>query len=271
MLLLPRRKLLKVGAGLIAAPFVLRRTIAQVPVTGAGAGAPASSGFNPTSLITGAGGFWRADMGVTQTSGAVTAWADQSSFATNLSGSGLAYSATGFQSSKPGVTLPDGQFENLQTTLSFSSATASVFALINTNNPTFNRLTGVIANGGSDGTSPSFFLYANSSIFGLFCGGNQGQGGSAVSVSANTSYLIGGVFDGSDGNEWLNGAVQGSGSPFSTTLGGGAGATLYLGSSLTVQSGGATVAFFGLSQKAMNSTDWTNLKNWSNSNWGTSF
>lgn len=71
--------------------------------------APAANTWTPATEGVNCVGHWNALTGVSQTSGAVTAVADQSSAGNNLAAAGTAgavqYSATGFNGNKPGFTL----------------------------------------------------------------------------------------------------------------------------------------------------------------------
>src|SRR5271167_3017502 len=97
--------------------------------------------FDPASLITGIGGFWRADRGVVGGS-TVTQWNDQSVLGTNLTpgavpsitGTAPAFSSTGFNSLFPGITFGGaGTANTLGVAVgAYSTSTLSVFMLINT-------------------------------------------------------------------------------------------------------------------------------------------
>lgn len=241
--------------------------------------------FNPTSLITGAGGFWRADKGVTQSSG-VTGWADQSTQGNNLSVLGgsqtnPAFSATGFNSSHPAIIMGDGGTAGLSVTFVLNSTTLSIFVLLqlasgNTqNNGRFCSLLG--ANTGHDYDQTNSVEFDQGSPPGEFNVtqnlGQQGNGGSAgPSLTGNGLYLLGATFDGTNANRWSAGAVVGSATSNTNTFGASSPASgWYVGSATGGSAGGAALAFIGITERAMNTTDWGNLKSWSNSNWGTSF
>lgn len=236
--------------------------------------------FNPTQLITGNGYFVRADMGITGPG--VTAWADQSSFGHNLGflNANPSFSSTGFNSNKPGVTFTEGSNTDESVILSFNSTTVSSFILIQfTSSSGSIRIQSVEANGQNDATGANSFVVncngssPGSSAFSCRSNGNveQGNGGSTGgALAANGLYLLGMVFDGANVNKWFNGSLVGSGSAFTNTLGNGASCLLSIGNS-NFPCCSFVCAFAGITQKVMSSGDWSNLKSWSNTNWGTSF
>lgn len=244
--------------------------------------------FDPLTLITGSGGFWRADMGITLSGSNVTNWADQSSFGNNLSvGAGgqtaPTFNSTGFNSTKNGVVFPDGGGGGMQaTSFNFNSTTCTAFILFQWGSAPsvgFGRFLSLTGAGNSSDTNntQSFATDQNSPVGNWDCGSNgveQGNGGAVgPALTGGNLYLIGQTFDGANANRWSAGSVLGSATANTNTIGGGNITRWCIGFVDTQGSAGAgfTCAFFGLTTKAMNSTDWTNLKNWSNSNWGTSF
>lgn len=242
-----------------------------------------NSAFNPTSLITGNGGFWRADMGVHLSGSNVTQWDDQSSFANNLtiqsSHTDPTFSSTGWLSSKPGITFAGGgtNGQGLNSpALTYNSSTTTGFVLfLYTTNFSFDRVISFCGNGASAdyNNAPSFAIDLASTTNVQIDNNNTST--SFGTEATSTAYLLGLVFDGAHITLWKNG-TSGSTQTQSGNVGGastnqfGVGCTgnpgSVSGNSLT-----GTIAFAGLTQKQMNSTDWGNLKTWSNSNWGTSF
>jgi hypothetical protein len=240
----------------------------------------ASGSFNPTSLITGAGGFWRADTGVTLSGSSVTAWADQTAFGNNLSAipTQPTFSGTGFNSAAPGITFPTGGAGLLNASVAFAAtATCSVFILLQKGaaGTGFLRYFSLITSGNNDFTLPSFEADEGNVSGNVFQAGASGvsfgNGSAPFSLSTGGLYLLGFTLDGVHSNMWVNGAVQGAAVNFSSNVGGAGSNTISCGPVGGVSPVAMTVAFWGITQKAMNSTDWTNLKNWCNANWGTSF
>jgi hypothetical protein len=234
--------------------------------------------FNPTSLITGAGGFWRADMGVSTSGANATQWNDQSLFANNLTNNGTAsnvtFSSTGFNTSFPGVSIVDSSDGTMQVAASFSSgATVSWGMLISpgsSNASSNGRWEWLYTSGTTnDFTSPAFTTYEVNTPY-FFQPYSSGPLTSGTTLVASTPVLIGGVFDGANFTLWKNGSSISSVS-FSANLGAASGVIFGIGSSPSQPAAGSSCAFWWITQKAMNGTDWANLKNWSNANWGTSF
>lgn len=250
-------------------------------------GTTGPTGFNPVDLITGNGGFWRADEGVSG-SAPVTTWADQSSFANDLSQNGAAgnptFSATGFNAAFPGIVFAQsGQSSLVSAGLSRTTTTLSMFLLVQTaHNPTPDNRLALYWNGNtfdSGSNATAIMLYGDGAGEGFYNynGGVVGNGGGKTASNAGT-YLVGVVYDGVNANTWLNGAVQGAASPDTNTLGT-VGDFLHfvLGISASMSAGGSantpafTAACFGVTEKVMDATDWANLKDWCNTNWGTAF
>lgn len=240
----------------------------------------AVSTFDPLTLITGAGGFWRADKGVTGNPN-VTAWADQSTFAQNLTGTNSPqFSATGWLSSFPGIAFANASTRSCSnSSFVFSTSTCSAFALLSVSSVNSNDgyLALVSSSTSYDYLSTNCFsLNTNASTCGLAISQHNLAAPVSQNFSLNTPALVGVTFDGTNATGWLNGSSAGfNNNPV--------GQTELIGSSSSIFVLGArypgsianfftgTIAFAGITQKVMNTTDWTNLKNWSNSNWGTSF
>ncbi len=271
-------------AGSIAAPHVARstfflpQTFAPVP-------------FNPTQLITGFGGFWRADVGLTLSGSNVTAWADQSSQGTSLTlqtfgGAQISpvFSATGFNAAFSAVTIRQdlaslGGLGNIAINI---NSTQLSFFMLGVTHPGFDnnngRFGGVVGNGqtvdfnntssfefdeGASPTgSPGYNIQANSAI--------QGNGGvQGPQLIDGTTYLLGGVFDGVNANKWINRAVVGTGTAYSNTIGGGT-STVTFGYTGTGLNASINCGFWGITNSVLTATDFGNLCNFANSNWGTS-
>lgn len=95
-----RRTILRAG-GLIAAPAIIGRAMAQVPLTGAGRGAPGAAPVTPLTILTNVIGWYKTDIGVTTSLGNVTSVTDQSGAGNNLTptGGNVPFSATGYTGS----------------------------------------------------------------------------------------------------------------------------------------------------------------------------
>jgi hypothetical protein len=274
------------AAALIAAPAIIKSADAQFFNPALFIPEPAGSGFNPTSLITGAGGFWRADTGVGVSGSNVTGWTDQSSFAQNLSPSSTAptWSATGFLSAHPAVTFNGASSTYLlKNSFAFSHSTCSNFIMFYWPSTPSNY----------DGVCSLINSADPNDYNGSSSYAHTAQGGSTIvdiahnsiqivtssAIGTNTAVLAGFVLDGVNFTQWINGstASPAGAAQASTDLIGGTtnyfviGARIVGGTAPSAVFGSPVVAFCGITQKVMNSTDWTNLKNWSNSNWGTSF
>jgi hypothetical protein len=244
-----------------------------------------ATAFNPTSLISGGGGFYRADIGVSQSAGAVSAWADQSGFGNTLTQSTGAkqptWSATGFNGF-PSVRFVAANSTFLtNTAFNFStSSTVSWFGALVESTAVNERMISFIASGDGNDFANHSMVWATGgtapvmtySAFNV----NVGNGGSAFSgFSLNTAVLFGFTLDGSgNGNMWINGSIQGAAT---SNPGGSLGVNpnkldmgIYAGDDATQPMDGHVI-FFGMTQRVMNQTDFTNLKGWSNANFGTNF
>jgi hypothetical protein len=99
-------------------------------------GVPPTNSWTPTTEGSHLLGWWKANAGVTQSSGAVTAWADQSGHGYNMASEGTAgavqYSATSFNGTKPGLTLVPGTAvgDMIATIASLNSSSFSIFLTI---------------------------------------------------------------------------------------------------------------------------------------------
>jgi hypothetical protein len=235
--------------------------------------------LNPASLITGAGGFYTTTVGVTGNPN-VTAWADQSSFGQNLTGhNSPQYSATGFNSAYPGITFAGGSSQYfLDGTFAFSNSTCSVFMLFYWTVASASSFEGVVtytANGSSDASSaPNFYFGSNGTAIQQYSD-NNGDIALGPVLTQNVPVLTGFVIDGANNTVWTNGVA---GTPTAdTNLIGGNGNTNFSiggrlnGSSTATNYASMTLAFVGITQKVLLQADWTNLKNYCNSAWGTSF
>jgi hypothetical protein len=233
--------------------------------------------FNPTSLITGSGGFWRADMGVTLSGSNVTAWADQSSFANNLTvndSTSPIYSSTGFNASFPGIDISQNTAAGLYLTgVNYSTTTFSIFMVGQyTSNASGREFS--VGVGGTDILTPACtFNDPGAYTLSFYSSGVQ-AGPETIATANNVPAMIGVTGNGSIALPYNNfvsdPANEGT---FSSTIGS-ASCVFVVGFDVHVSSTTAQkfiFAYVGITQKVMNSTDWANLKAWTNSNWGTLF
>lgn len=215
-------------------------------------------------------------MGVSTSGSNVTQWNDQSSFANNLTNTGTAsnvtFSSSSFNSSHQGISIVDNSNGNMQIGGNvFPAATpglCTLFMLTQPNTSTTGCRWGWLANvAGNDAVTPSFVCYENgANKLQTFSGSNLS---SLLTMTNGTPTLVGVVFDGVNATEWQNGTAQAS-SGYTSALGSGS-IGFGIGGNSNANGAGSVYAFWGITQKVMNTTDWGNLKTWSNTNWGTSF
>jgi hypothetical protein len=133
----------------------------------------------------------------------------------------------------------------------------------------------MLSNGAAnDFNSPSWLTYmaANTNI-NLYSSGYQGNGGAAISISNNTVYSFGTILDGTHGTSYLNFSAQGAQTAFSSSIGSSPN-KVQLGTRMNGTPGSpfeGTIGYVIITSGAMSGTDITNLKTWTNANWGTSF
>jgi hypothetical protein len=277
-LILPRRKLLTAAAASLAlsAPAIVRAQIFNPPMY-----MPTKSGFNPASLVTGSGGFWRADMGVTQSGGAVTQWNDQSANGNNLTLSDWSqtltsptFSSTGFNTSYPGISCPSsGGFIGVcKNHISFtgSGQTMSIFLLVNLPSGTLTDGDAIVSldntTFGTDGSNNAFNMQSRTSgaPFEL-------QGPTSLQVGAAGIHLIGYTLNATVCASYADGVAGGTAVP-SFTIGNGTDNFQFsVGGNSARFNPVFTAAFVLFTDTIISPTNVTNLKNWSNTNWGTSF
>jgi hypothetical protein len=238
-------------------------------------------GWSPLSLSN-LVAYYNASMGVTQSSGNVSQWNDQSGNGYNLTVPGggppwtsPVYSSTGFNSSYPGITYTDGSNQSLDSAASVTmeSGNFSIWMLANT--PVFQssnyRYFGLLANGGG-------VDYENNGICLIDSIAAPGYGAFQVDYlgnsvgSANVPQLVGFVGSSAGVQPYL--AATAEGSPASAITVGSSPNTIGIGNTQPI--GGSpctnfTIAFFILTAAAMSAGDISNLKTWTNNNWGTSF
>jgi hypothetical protein len=246
----------------------------------------AQGSWSPAELP-GVVGFWRADVGVSQSGGAVSAWADQSGAGANITQSTPAnqpqWNATAFNGF-PGVestNISHGNEMYLQNdAFAFQAAEFSIFAAVIVSHQSGGwgpgHLIGVTANGaGDDHTNPSI----------AFQVGDDGGGGAVLIAQSTTVLGVSPRFtvEGGLGTPLMIG-VTGNGSAASlfvdepSPVGSNAFALSVGSNPNLLQIGGqflggtlSTLAWVVITSQAMTQADVTKLKNWSNRNFGTSF
>jgi hypothetical protein len=226
--------------------------------------------------------YYNAGLGVTQSSGNVSQWNDQSGNGYNLtiqSGetnqTSPSYSATGFNASYSGITCSPGGDTGLgtsQTAVTFNQTVLSIFLLLNTQlSGNTRRNFSLNTTASSDFNAGACGLMTNGALTNTVC--YQANDSTGLG-SANTNEMIGFTFDGTNNRQYLNGSLVNTFS-YSAGFGGSGGAGINLGSSAWFSAGfaseGFTIAYAILTAAAMSATDISNLKTWTNANWGTSF
>lgn len=239
--------------------------------------------FNPISLVGSLGGFWRADIGVSVSGSTVTNWADQSALANDLTGNGgftsPTWTSTQFNGTKPGVHFTTASGWIRSAGIALNTTTLSCFALLTSTgaasgNSRWMRLYNT--SNSNDFNTPAFEFDGGTggvTSFECYSGGIQGNGGGIVPYSANTPLSPGVIFDGAHANVYKNFAVVGSGTTYSLAIGDPTSTrNLFgLGESASAPSDTIDVAWLLLTNTAITGGNITSLKNWTNSNWGTSF
>jgi hypothetical protein len=198
----------------------------------------AHPGLNVSITFCNSGGSWTpaslpglvlwlsASQGVSHSGSNLTAWADQSGNGyncNNISGTAPTYSATGFNSSYPGITFTaanDTYCSSANNIDVSSTSTLSYFVLGSATSSSngYGRLLSFFVNSvGFDYLDPSFEMDV---------GGSPGTLGIApatntASFSLSTPYAFGAIYDGTDAHIYLNNVEQGSQTGFTNSLLGG--------------------------------------------------
>jgi hypothetical protein len=244
---------------------------------------PAWSPLSLSNLVA----YYNASLGVTQSSGNVSQWNDQSGNGNNLTlpadiTTDPTYSASGFNTSYPGVTMAGGvntsALENSSVTFG-GTETFSFFLLCTIPNGSISvGIASLVANGASHD-------YDNTASIRLFGPGlTSNEAGwywdntdhRVYSFTwANTPGLWGIVSNAGSVQAYVNGAATGTAQSITSNIGSNPN-LLVLGTDSTVAgdnnaSVAATIAYAILTAAAMSATDISNLKAWTNANWGTSF
>lgn len=220
-----RRKFIKGAAGLFvpAAPALLlpREARAMMNSFFPGPGTVHTTGgaFTPAS-ISGLVAWYKADVGVTTSSGNVSAWADQGGNGYNLSGTPVGgQSPTVTAGGLNGLDIlnwPNSTNGNLSTgaaavTLGGTGSQASVFVVMRYTGNNNSRVVSYSV-GGSDTAANAFisqFVSASTTING-FSNGVKG----ALTTTNNTWAQVGSIFDGTNNTLYLNNVA---GTPVSST------------------------------------------------------
>ena len=273
-MIIPRRRMILGAASIIAAPAIIR---AQVPMTGAGVGAPSSAVQNPSAIF-GADlvAWYDAHTGVTAPGGTLTGWADQSGNGRNISSiNGVAptYSATGFNS-RPGITMlsatliSGGNYINGGTYNIGGGNSVSLFFVGNITNAAANDRVAAYFDptSGNDYADPNGFLFPNSSAANTINAYQNSTPFNAMTVTDGTNARFGMVINSTTGTLYLNGASQSTTSISSTTFGTSS-STLFIGGRGN-QTAGFTAAEVVFVKAGATGTQVTNLDNWFKSNWG---
>lgn len=231
--------------------------------------------FNPTSLVGTQGAFWRADVGVSQSSGNVTAWADQGSHGNNLNvipSTSPQWSSSSFNSSFAGISFntggsTPGDSINIASNI-VNTTTMSVFILMKYLSAGSDRIVSdTVTSVGNDNSTPSWLFYIPTTQFQFYSSGGMS---SPDILTNNTLYVIGAILNGSTVQDYVNFSTGASRS-FSSTVGAATAGTFAVGASGSGNSCGMVVAYVLVTNNVLSGTDLTNLKSWTNSNWGTSF
>jgi hypothetical protein len=240
--------------------------------------------WSPLNL-TGICGFWRADMGVTRSSGNVTAWADQTANGltmTNVAGTGPTWSATAFNGAYPGVDFGSGGGSStnyLQTVNNAdiaSSKSLSLWLLWYARSNVTGRLMAQCPQGsGSDYVAPNCMVYCDggagsSAGIGPYIN-SIGGNGSTFTLATTPAYVLG-IFtwNGTDSIGY-DAAVEATPVGVTDTLGG-SGQAISFGSPSSGVADMIVAAGGFCSNYTMNtSSDIPNVITWCNTTFGTSF
>jgi hypothetical protein len=236
------------------------------------------TGWVPTSLPNVAG-FWSANSGVTQTSGDVSAWADQTSsgfnFGPETSRTDPTWSATSFNTSYPGVTFVNASDGLMSSNMgTFITPTISVFCAITITGESGANcgVWGFIPGGGGDYAPPGIGMKLNNGIeFESY--GILGNTGNIAPYPLGVPQCWGAIIDGSSLAHLYQNFVE-LGSPNSWgygSLGGTLTNNFSIGSNAIRGSMLGTMAWIVLVKGVMSSTDMANLRSWSNTKFGTRF
>jgi len=164
-------------------------------------------GWTPADFGTDLVAWWKADAGVTESGGAVSQWDDQSGNGWHLtqgtSGSRPIYSATGFNSSYPGITF-DGtdDFLAVSSVTGLSGASAcSVFVVMRWDETLSDAYARIFSFWDADyangyGNANSFIIQRENLTSNIQFGGNSAY--TSTTVTDDTNYRLGGVWDGSN-------------------------------------------------------------------------
>jgi hypothetical protein len=250
---------------------------AQLSLTGAGAGGPSSASWTPSTpgnLLY----LWRADQGVTSSSGNVSAWLDQASGLSLAAGGGDPTITSSVFGSQPAITC-SGTTQNLTQTSGVSMPSGSAYSVMilftssssQTGGQGLFSYASSVGSGGNDYQNPGFvFDFNTGPDIEIYSTGDIG--GANVSWSTNTPTVVGFTTNGTTGEVYENFSSTSSAS-FTSSLGYASGNELSVCSRIggSANYGTVQIGYIAVYTKTLAGTDLTNFKNWTNSNWGTSF
>jgi hypothetical protein len=246
-----------------------------------------AAGWTPLSLAS-VIGFYTAAAGVTESGGNVSSWADQGplnqAMAQATGGNKPTYSASGFNTSFPGISFASASPQFLSnTTYQFTPTTTfSIFCLMQYAATTadFAGIVSYVANGdATDFSALHSFIYESYSTAhaDIFQFGNTGAayGVPTAWSPRGTPVLFGGVFDGANCTTYGYGGSGSVGSPNvnTSTIGASGNGVMAFGTrpwNGNTPSFNGALAFVLMTGAAMSAGDVSDLKTWTNSNWGTS-
>ena len=188
---------------------------------------------NSLSTLSGIVGFWRADKGVTTSSGNIIAWNDQSSNGYNLSvrTGTTAYNTTSFNGG-PSLNFVGTSTLGSATSIIWAGKSFSVFVFFQdptTQNTGFGRIAAIIASGQtSDNVGASSAIYTNNNpnafqhayeSANANAGSGMGNGTNYYNVTPSTPIVMGWQGDGTNANLYVNGGVVGTQTTISGPVG----------------------------------------------------
>ncbi len=207
---------------------------------------------------------WEPDQGVTEVAGRVSAWVDyigSVSLAQATAGNKPLYSATGFNTSFPGITFSQARTDNLaNAAFTLASSTFSIFVLLD-----------IYGNGASAYyETPSLLIEGGNTPNSRVNTYSSGQRGAEVNWDAPIpdAMLYGTIGDGANAQSYKDGVAFSSSSAFSATIG---------SSPNILTIGGPGVFFDGIiagvfiKAGAISPTNIANLVTYINGKYGTAF
>lgn len=226
-----RRQFIAGAAALVVVLLCMAGAMAMPRVLWMSGGKPTQvDACNAIATLPNIVGFWRADKGVTQSGGNITAWADQSANGYNLSvrTGTTPYGATSFNGG-PSLNFAGTSTLSSAASITWAGKSFSVVAFFQdpaTQNTGFGRIMATIASGQvNDNVGASTNMLTNNNPLAFQhgyesqnanAGQQMGNGASYYSVVSNTPVIMGWQGDGTNANLYVNGGVTGA----ATTLNG---------------------------------------------------